>query len=488
LPNLRDDLSELSADFGPTFKQLFCATAQRLANLLHEPLERLGVLFEDPLDTGAIYVSSQARGVLGGITSRPYKSNYVENSIASQVLARGKYLILHRQLSPSETIKFSTLSYRFASVDQVSGLLARNLQVDDDMLLTRLERMKLSASASRLPPPGAHLACFMVRPSISKGFDVLVPAKTQNQLPFSTIQSQDLSLGQIDQLRKFDGCTVHEMIRTLANQSGDLDLSGEFRWQLYNSCIKLVDIVGDPHITMDAKFSARVFEIPCQSNIDANIPGSCTLLTVRCLRDIHASSTKQELTYVPLSFFKGQQQAESDSSDKTFAQRLKMEFGHLLRDPSSSYPTVASVGGSKRASSVKSREHVSDSRRSLFAIAGARLHSSRKSDEITMVDEAKNATDGSDVEITAIATGQVGTSFGKTAWETEGDITELISAGTSQNSWVSELFALFQLGHGGWSSGQSGWKWDVNVETSFEVSTKDLVVADPDTVKAQIFM
>lgn len=39
-------------DFAMIFKELFCVAADGLAMHLHQPLDRLGVLFEEPVCTG----------------------------------------------------------------------------------------------------------------------------------------------------------------------------------------------------------------------------------------------------------------------------------------------------------------------------------------------------------------------------------------------------------------------------------------------------
>ncbi len=54
---LPDDTSEISVNFARVFKELFCVAAQQLANTLHEPLEKIGVLFEEPMDTGTVCCS-----------------------------------------------------------------------------------------------------------------------------------------------------------------------------------------------------------------------------------------------------------------------------------------------------------------------------------------------------------------------------------------------------------------------------------------------
>jgi len=95
----------------------------------------------------------------------PHQPPQAETGAASQVLARGKYLFLTRRLTKGEASKFATLGYRFATVGQIAEPPARNMRADSHSIVSRLERMKLSASADHLPPPGVHLACFMVRPS-----------------------------------------------------------------------------------------------------------------------------------------------------------------------------------------------------------------------------------------------------------------------------------------------------------------------------------
>lgn len=453
---------DVSVNFTLIFKQLFCAAAQQLANLLHEPLENLGVLFEEPLETGAIYIPALTGDVTRRASSYRPKSIDAEGSTQAQMLARGKYLLLNRQLRSDEAAKFATLGYRFAPVGQVAELLAKNMQVERTIVVDRLERMRLSVSADRLPPPGVHLACFMIRPSIYKGFDILVPAITQNQLPFATILSDKLSERQIEQLQSLDNLTINDILRDLSNSSSGLQIDEEFRWQLRKSFVKLADIVGDPHLMMLAKFSAKGFPIPCRSTLDSTSPGNCTLLIVRLLCNIHVSSTKQELTFVPLSFFGEQQQLESNSpGDKSFARRLKMEFEHL-GDPQSGYKGTSEVNITSRVGSAgttpKSPKLVF-----LDFIKGG-IYPSRLSDEITMVDREKRSKERGDIEMSVLETGIP---------VTQVDLTDLTSTGPKTGSWVSETFSLFQLWDEWGSSGRPAWKWDINVENSYEVVNKD---------------
>jgi hypothetical protein len=94
---------------------------------------------------------------------------------------------------------------------------------------------------------------------------------------------------------------------------------------------------------------------------------------------------------------------------------------------------------------------------SLLNFVKERLYPSRRSDEITMVDRENFVRERGDVEMSV----------------TKADLTGLMSAGSNKNSWVMEVFSLFQL-EGEWCrSERPGWKWDINVENSFEVVNKD---------------
>src|ERR1700753_2888324 len=257
--NLSEDTIDGSLNFAPIFKQLFCVAAQQLANLTHEPLEKLGVLLEEPMETGAISVATQQRN---GVRPQSAKGDKNEPDAESGTSSphtggRGKYFFLHRQISKGEAARFAALGYRFATVEQIAEPLAKSMQVHRDKLVSRIERMKLSASPEHLLPPGVHLACFMLRPSMYKSFDVLVPTISQNQLPYVTMQSGDLTADQLAELQRFDDLTVGEILRVLVNKSNTSQVGEEVRWQLYNTFVKLVDVLGDYDTMMQAKFSAR---------------------------------------------------------------------------------------------------------------------------------------------------------------------------------------------------------------------------------------
>jgi hypothetical protein len=256
-----------------------------------------------------------------------------------------------------------------------------------------------------------------------KSFDILVSTTIQSQLPLSTIQSHDLSQEQLEQLHRFDDLTINEILRILVNQACGPELSEEFRWQLYNSFVKLVDIIGDPHTIMHGKFSAKTFPVPCRSTTNPNSLATCTFLTVRLLRSIHTASVKNDLAYVPLSFFSAQQQAWSGNPDEIFIRKLKPEFCHLLLSSSVMHDIA------RRASSAGTIANGPESPRSRLskALIG-KFYLRRRSDETSIVDSGKMMNEGTDVEMTVVTSNGT-TLYQKNSWVTQADITELTSAG-----------------------------------------------------------
>lgn len=468
-PNLSEDNVEGALNFAPIFKQLFCVAAQNLANLTHEPLEKLGVLFEEPLETGATTVGSSKIGVKP-LSVRGLKNNPSTGSGTSSpaTIARGKYFFLHRQISKSEAGRFAALGYRFATVGQISDPLAKSMQVHRDRLVGQIERMKSSASPDHLLPPGVHLACFMLRPSMYKSFDVLVSAASQDKLPYVTMQSANLTKDQLNELQRFDESTISEILRILVNRSNQSQISEEIRWQLYNTFVKLVESIGDYDTMMQAKFSAKAFSLPCRCSDKSTSLTTCTVLTVRVLRSIHAASTKKELQYVPLSFFSAQQQVQTLEKDEIFERKVRAEFRHQARGLTK-HSSTGSFSHGRRTSSTDSTLHWPESPRSgLLKLGRLSTKPARRSDEATFVEHEKGTADVSDVEMCAMSDSA---QLDKTPGITQSDIADLKQDG---NNWVGEVFGLFRLGADGWSSATSdGWKWNISVENSFEIGTKD---------------
>jgi hypothetical protein len=483
-PASKDNASEISTNFSAIFKQLFCVAAHQLANTMHEPIESLGVLFEEPLETGALHLSPSAKTL-----SSPHKLSIgskqsdVEREGNILSIGRGKYLFLNRRLSKADAESFAAMGFRFGSIQQVFEVLAKAMEVPNERMRGRLERMKLFATVEHLPPPGVHVACFMLRPSVHKSFDVLVPTKIQTQLPMTTLQSEPLNDWQSALLNRFDEWTVKEILKTLINESGCQDTERDFRWQLHSSIIRLLEAVGEFDDMMAAKFSAKQIQTPCRTTSDDG-PMSSVLVTIRLMNTIHSRPQGHDMVYIPLSFFSAQQQVDSlKPNHEAFARRVKMEFGYKPRQLTDPSVPRMSMKSSRRTSVGELRyPRIPDSDgsrpTSLLRIKNALLPATmRRSEESSFVrprdngeGDGKSGSVFDDVDAVA-PTPPAGTPVERDTFEDIGineqsdtdrqdfeyeggdrspSGIELVAMGAEDSgSWVTELFGLFGLGVGG---------------------------------------
>ena len=342
---LDDNESDILFDFAVVFKQLFCVAAQNLAKLMQEPLEQLGVLFEEPMATGAVGMTRQ--NLSSAMRSPRFSRSSMKSSVdkdlnqAPYQFGRGQYLSLTKQLSKEEAEKFQAQGYRFATIKQINEPLARSMQVPKDWMLRRLERMRICASPDeRLMSPGTHLACFMLRPStVNKSFDVLVPLTKQNRLPTTKLQNTPLTEKERAFLESYDEMTLEGVLKSVVHESATLGDAEEqdFRWHFYQAVERLVHDIGDAATMLGATLSAQTVEAPCRQvrSGEDNDRRTCTLICVRLMQDIHASSVKEGLGYVPLSFFGLQAVVDATSVagtrwQSTFQKNVQDEFRHFI--------------------------------------------------------------------------------------------------------------------------------------------------------------
>ena len=423
-----------SEDFSGMFKKLFCVAALGLANNLHEPIETLGPLFEEPLETGTLKKKKKFSLSTATQHTSPVKQKDIETaSTMPPLLGRGQYFFLDRQLSRNDIIRYGARGFRFASPKQIAEPLASSMQIPSDVMLKRLDRMRMYCSKENLMPAGMHLACFFLRPSVQKSFDVLVPTKTQNQLPHISFSFTDSVEQDAETLQNFDEWTVGDILKALIHQSGSTQTDQSFRWGLYRAFSQLVELMGDPGVLMKAKFSAKKISAPCRQANDGTATSTCTLYSVRMIATIEARSPRPELSYVPLSFFSAQQQLEASPwSHDIFAKQAHLEFSHLSKSK-----TLADSKAESRKASIIELSFASTPTSILrHSFAGQRRGTSRLSVETQEgPNEAASETSNDDtIELTT------------------NDRTNTLSLGSIRypegedtGTFVSQLFALFKL-------------------------------------------
>jgi hypothetical protein len=318
-------------DFAVVFKELFSLAAQDLANQIHQPLEALGTLFEEPLDTG--------RQPRGGRLIKTKRTSDVESDAVDlekaalpSFLSAGKFLFVIRQLNRSDVAQFGAAGFRFAPLTQISNALSRTMELPTDELAAGLSHMQAQTAFERLMPPGVHVACFMLRPRLRQGFDILVPAISHNQLPTVRLPYDELTIGQAEILERWNNWTVAQMLEWLGGNTGlvskvDIDFGRDF----LRALAQLVRQIDDPSI-LQATFSARAIEAPCRPQSNASTaPQRSLLLSVHLISTIYTLSPNSDFVFIPLRSFSVQQQVYMGVADReAFARQAYLEFAHCL--------------------------------------------------------------------------------------------------------------------------------------------------------------
>jgi hypothetical protein len=321
-------------DFALIFKEHFCVAADGLASHLNLPLDRLGVLFEEPVSTGTVSRSKNARTAL---SSRKLSSIFsredLERGVGNAVFHNGQFLFVVQHLEKYEVDNVAAHGYRFAAIAQIAELVSRSMQVPAEDISSCLDRMKDYSVTGNHMEPGVHIAAFILRPKITSGFDVLVPIKTKHQLPTVALPFETLSSWQLRMLENLNDRRIADILQELLIKEGWEEAEQNFRRQFYRAINKLVEAVGDQSFITQAKFSAKVVQARCHNTPPAPFDDggneNCSVLSFRMITSIHDRPPNNSLTYASLKFFNAQQQVlDRVACGTAFVRDAREEFAH----------------------------------------------------------------------------------------------------------------------------------------------------------------
>jgi hypothetical protein len=327
-------------DYSIIFREQFCVAASELADQIHEPLDRIGVLFDEIMSTGMV---AQQMG------PRTKKSLFKRYSISNNssvdiehggrhspiMFGRGQLLFVVRRTNKSETARLQSAGYRFANTQNVVDILARSMQVSSEELSVYLDKMRLyanvNASGSTMLEPGIYLACFAVRASVGGTFDVLVRKDAKNQLPTCRLPIASLGPLHTEFLSHIHGFTVAQCVNWLKSQISSQSQS-DFTLQFYDTLVELVATVNDPFF-QDATLVTSPFTVPCRGVGESKLPGEAIIIAFNTIVSIHTQNQSEGLEFSPLSFFKVRQQVYRNAPDhNVFARQIHREFAPILSD------------------------------------------------------------------------------------------------------------------------------------------------------------
>lgn len=342
-------------DFQVVFKELFSVAAQELADQINQPLDKMGVLYDDILITG----TQQAKTLSQKVQQAQHGHNHetdLETLPAPQIIGMGQFVFTLRRLSKQETADLSAHGYRFATAQQITTTLARRMQISPNDMLMNLENMREYSSSETMMDPGVHLICFSLRPSIKKGFDVLVRRDAPNLLPNVPLPIKNISQWHLDILSKMDDWSVLNCLKWLYN-NGDCTSPEQqaFCQDMYEAILELSSIVSNPAFGQ-ARFSIRQITVPCRTTTQTSTAAKCTAFSFRIINALQSDVAPPHLQLTPLNLFTARQQVYPGvESHAEFRQKVLEEFSHCLtRRESNADSSTSSLIKSPPSSSRRS--------------------------------------------------------------------------------------------------------------------------------------
>lgn len=325
---------EINGNFSRVFKELFCVAAQDLAEQIHEPLEEMGILYDGIMNTGTTQFKRAGR--LSSLSSGGKTSPDIEHGRIPISFGRGQLLFVVRLANKVEAGRLQASGFRFADVQSIADSLARNMQVTREELLRYIEGMQQYSKQNRVLEPGVHTACFAIRPSVLRSFDIVVRKDTTNLLPSIPMQLDDLESSHIDLLRHMADWTVAACLTWLRDQrgvtSGDEEI---FVRKFYESLAALAAYIDHPSF-LEARLVGHPITVQSPSSETRNGPGTTKILAFHRLVDIHTRRPISRVKFSPYNFFKCQQNVCNNPAEQVdFASEVRREFGPLLDDKSS---------------------------------------------------------------------------------------------------------------------------------------------------------
>jgi hypothetical protein len=321
--NLMNDHGTPTENHSLIFRELFCIAADDLARDLHEPLDKMGVLYDE--------ITAIGQQALKEKKQQPRFDLDLENLSGGN----GQLLFLVRTVNRCDAERLQTAGYCFTDPSNVIPLLAATLQLSPKLLSQRFQTMREYAAEERMLDPGVHLTIFAIRASLGAGrhgFDVLARKDAKNQLPTMQCPFDDLDDWQLEYLKGMDSMTMAAIMKKLAValRRSSSEKEKHFAKQLFDTIKAIKEESGDP-IFNDAKLIAAPIRVPCHGVSEDSPPGVATLITFRIVVPIHSRAPGRKLIYIPLNFFKMQQQLHKNSAAHgVFAREVHREFATVL--------------------------------------------------------------------------------------------------------------------------------------------------------------
>ncbi|RKF63074.1 putative mhyt domain signaling protein [Erysiphe neolycopersici] len=293
-------------EYSSVFEELFCVKSADLANDLDQPLEGIGVLFDEIINTEQVPVNKH-RGEIVEASASGSVVDLENDVMVFHISGKGQIIFLVNRVGLIEAHRMKAAGYRFADVGNIISILATKLQVKEKTLAYFIKMMQNYTSIDYLLEPGLYFSIFAIRASIThRGFEVLALRKAKNQLPSMKVDVEDIKNWTIQYLTTLKNMSMVECINHLSQVAESRKFSysmQKFATSLLTSLKLLRENIND--ITFDDSLVAdKPFEIPCRVKVNELEQKKAVHIVLKILLPIHKKSPIDKLVFVPLDFFK----------------------------------------------------------------------------------------------------------------------------------------------------------------------------------------
>ncbi|TVY78348.1 Signaling protein [Lachnellula suecica] len=313
-------------DYLMIFRELFCVAAADLAKDLKQPVERLGMLFDDVVSVG-LKDGKESKG------KRKGSSAVDVEQVSKPVEGKGQLLFLVKIVSGREADQIQAAGFRFSPVAKVAPFISSSLIIGQSDLIRRLDMMREYGTGYQILDQGVHIAFFAIRASMASGFDVLSRKDAKNQLPTVQLPYDSLEPWQVDYLKTMENLNVAACIKHLRKASLPSNPSAmerQFAGTFVINLEALRDEIDDVFFN-DAVLIAEPIKAPCRGHTDDSPPSTAQLIAFRIFVPVHGRAPGTRLAFTPLNFFKVQQQVYHHSEyHETFALKTHREFAPFV--------------------------------------------------------------------------------------------------------------------------------------------------------------
>lgn len=180
----------------PLFCERYCVTAEDLADMFREPLEKIGVLYDQIVQTGR-------------------KNSGWKDVESTRTNKNGQLLFLTRQMTGLESERMMANGFRFAEIDVVSEILSRSKEFEKSEMTDHLLNMRIQANVRQALVPGVYLGCFSLKINGDGSPHILVREKARNLLPSMKLPLASLEPWQSEFIQSQSDKSVSEILHLL---------------------------------------------------------------------------------------------------------------------------------------------------------------------------------------------------------------------------------------------------------------------------------